>query len=131
MACGRILKRFNSINEATVGMPLPCSMPVTSSSATMTAASYTTQPSCVQSFPSTSAMTCHGCVASTRDRLEQAYRHLRGLWGGGPATDLSVGFRWHTKHFKYLLLGMLKTGDLESEALLSQSEVSDCNPGLR
>lgn len=58
-----------------------------------------------------------------RDRLELAYAHQRRLLGPGPATDVSVGFFWHARHFRYLLLGMLESGRLRSEELFSLADV--------
>jgi hypothetical protein len=58
-----------------------------------------------------------------RDRLEQTYRHFQALLGPGLATDRSAGFSWHAKNFKYLLLGMLEAGRLESTEMLSLDDV--------
>ena len=60
-----------------------------------------------------------------QDLLRGSYKRLRSLIGKGPGTDVAAGMRWHTKHFKYLLLTMLDDDRLTRENQLRLDEIPE------
>ena len=57
--------------------------------------------------------------------IRGSYQRLQWLIGRGPGTDLAPGMRWHTKHFKYILLTMLEDDRLSRNSLLRSDEIPE------
>jgi hypothetical protein len=60
-----------------------------------------------------------------RDRLASSYHNLRSTLGPGPDTDLEHCLPWHSKHFKFLLSGMLDDDRFARQDLARRSDLPD------